>query len=146
MGFAGFDGENWSQLGSATIPMPSTIYFGFATASHDATRTTTARFRNIADVISAGTAVPPPLINPLGPSSRATGLVITEIMYHPPERTDGKKLEFVELFNSHFLDEDLSGYRLTGEITYTFPVGTVLRAGAFLVIAQVPADVQQVYG
>jgi hypothetical protein len=36
-------------------------------------------------------------IEPIGQSSRLTGLVISEIMYHPPKRTDGKKLEFIEL-------------------------------------------------
>jgi hypothetical protein len=41
-----------------------------------------------------GTAEPP------GPSSRRTGLAITEIMYHPADRVDGRNLEFIELFNS----------------------------------------------
>ena len=29
-----------------------------------------------------------------------TGLLITEIMYHPAARADGRHLEFVELYNS----------------------------------------------
>src|SRR5262249_46334269 len=41
-----------------------------------------------------------PNTEPLGPSSRRTGLVISEIMYHPTNRADGKILEFVELYNS----------------------------------------------
>ena len=31
----------------------------------------------------------------LGPSSRRTGLVISEIMYHPKARTDGRNLQFI---------------------------------------------------
>src|SRR4051812_41291999 len=34
---------------------------------------------------------------PPGPSSRRTGLAISEIMYHPKDRDDGRNLEFVEL-------------------------------------------------
>ncbi|MBM3839602.1 MAG: hypothetical protein FJ398_16860 [Verrucomicrobia bacterium] len=82
----------------------------------------------------------------LGPSSRRTGLVISEIMYRPAARSDGKDLEFVELFNSQLWFEDLSGYRLSGAIEFTFPAGTTLPARSFLVVARNPADVRSVYG
>lgn len=81
----------------------------------------------------------------LGQSSRLTSLVISEVMYHPPPRADGKQLEFVELFNSLPTPEDLSGYRLSGDVDFTFPAGTVLPGRSFLVIARKPADVQSVY-
>ena len=32
------------------------------------------------------------------PSSRCTGLIISEIMYHPVSQTNGSNLEFIELF------------------------------------------------
>src|SRR6266487_6867013 len=83
---------------------------------------------------------------PIGPSSRRTGLVISEIMYHPTNRVDGKILEFIELYNSQVFAEEISGYRLSGEINYTFPTNTMIPAGAYLVVAPVPADVQSVYG
>ena len=83
---------------------------------------------------------------PLGPSSRRTGLVISEIMYHPTNRLDGKVLEFVEFYNSQVFPEKIGGYRLSGDIDYTFPANTTLPAGGFLVVAPVPADVQSVYG
>src|SRR5262245_26771140 len=63
-------------------------------------------------------AAPP---EPLGPSSRRTGLVISEIMYHPPPRPDGRNPEFIELYNSEPSSADLSGYRLTGDVDFLFP-------------------------
>ena len=66
-------------------------------------------------------------------------------MYKPAPRTDGKILEYVELFNSNPFWEDISGYRLTGDIAFTFPTNTILAGGAFLVVAAAPADLQSVY-
>ena len=37
----------------------------------------------------------------LGPSSRRTPIAITEIMYKPASRTDGRNMEFIELYNSN---------------------------------------------
>ena len=41
-------------------------------------------------------------------------LRITEIMYHPAARTDGRNLEFIELFNRASYAVDLTGWRLRG--------------------------------
>lgn len=85
-------------------------------------------------------------VEPLGPSSRLTGLVISEIMYHPVERLDGRDGEFVEIFNSQEVAADLSGYRLSGAVAFTFPPGTTIAAGGFLVVAGHAADAQAIYG
>ena len=85
-------------------------------------------------------------VEPLGQSSRRTSLVISEIMYNPADRADGRNVEFVELFNSLGTPEDISGWRLDGDADFTFPQGTVVPARGFLVIAQNPLDVQTVYG
>jgi len=84
-------------------------------------------------------------IEPLGPSSRRTGLVISEINYHPPERVDGRNLEFVELYNSQEWFEDISGYSISGAINYTFPTNTIFPARSFILLAAEPADVLTVY-
>jgi len=81
-----------------------------------------------------------------GPSSRRTGLVITEIMYHPIDRTDARNLEFVELYNSQEFGEDIGGFRFSGDINYLFPSNTVIAARQYLVIAKSPADLNAVYG
>ena len=83
---------------------------------------------------------------PIGPSTRRTGLTISEIMYHPTNRPDGRNLEFVELYNSNPWSENIGGYRLSGEIDYTFPSNTTIGALSYMVVAAVPADIQAVYG
>jgi len=83
---------------------------------------------------------------PPGPSNRRTGIVITEIMYHPTPRTDGRNIEFIELYNSNPFSEDLGGWRLTGEIEFTFPNGTVIPGTNYLVVAAKAADIKAVYG
>lgn len=83
---------------------------------------------------------------PPGPSGRRTALAITEIMYHPAARADGRNIEFIELYNSNPWSEDLSGYRISGDVDYTFPAGTTIPALGYRVVAANPADVQAVYG
>jgi len=78
---------------------------------------------------------------PAGPASRRGGLVISEINYHPADRADFKNLEFIEISNTLPWPEDLGGYRLSGEVGYEFPAGTLIPAGGQVVVAAVPADV-----
>jgi hypothetical protein len=145
-GFASYDGQTWTQLGSAAIALPSQVYLGLAVSSHAASQPTTAQFRDVADVSNGliGPVASP--YEPLGPCSRRTPLVISELMYNPTPRTDGRNLQYVELYNSNPWWEDISGYRLTGDILYTVPPGTILPGGAFLVVSPAPADLQTVYG
>ena len=82
----------------------------------------------------------------VGPSSRRTGLVISEIMYHPTERVDGKDLEFVEIFNTVPVSEKLDGYELKGDIDYEFPANTTISGFSYLVVAKDPSAMQSVYG
>jgi hypothetical protein len=80
----------------------------------------------------------------IGPSSRRTALVLSEIMYRPAPRSDGRNLEYVELYNSQPWFQDISGFRIKGDIEFTFPANTVIEANAYVVIASAPADLQQV--
>ena len=80
---------------------------------------------------------------PIGPSSRKTGMIISEIMYHPRH---SNSLEFVELYNADLIEQDLSGFRIAGDIEYSFPAGTKLPVGRYLVVARDPALLQAVYG
>jgi len=87
-----------------------------------------------------------PPLEPIGPSSRRGPVVISEIMYHSAKREDGKNLEYLELYNSNPFYEDLSGFRITGQVEFTFPSNTVLSARSYGALAAAPADIQSVYG
>jgi CotH kinase protein/Lamin Tail Domain/Chitobiase/beta-hexosaminidase C-terminal domain len=64
-------------------------------------------------------------------------VLITELMYHPPSvnTVDGDDLEFIELKNIGTQERDLGGLSFTNGIRYTFPRGTRLAPGQFLVLA-----------
>ncbi|MEJ6560087.1 MAG: lamin tail domain-containing protein [Akkermansiaceae bacterium] len=83
---------------------------------------------------------------PMGPSSRRSGVSISEIHYHPAQRLDGRELEFIELYNSHPWPQDISGWRISGDVSYTFPEGSSLPAKDYLVVARIPGDVEWAYG
>ncbi len=86
------------------------------------------------------------LAEPLAISSKLTPLVFSEIMYHPAPRLDGRRLEFVELYNTNPWPEDLTGWRVSGDVEFAFPAGASIPAQGFLVVAASPADVQTEYG
>lgn len=72
-------------------------------------------------------------------------VVISEIMYNPPESgTDS--LEYLEIVNIGNNTIDISGWSFTQGIAYTFPQGTVIPATGFLVIAKSASAFQSVFG
>ncbi len=146
-GFASVDGENWTQLGSHDFgTLPPKLFFGLAVTSDTTNQTATAEFRDIGDTLVKTVRAYKPVEEPLGPSTRATGIIISEIMYHPPERADGRNLEFVELYNARAVFEDLTDWRISGDIGFRFPAGFKLQAGDFVVLAKSPDDIKSVYG
>jgi hypothetical protein len=82
----------------------------------------------------------------LGPASKRTALVISEVMYHPATRADGKNVEFIEIYNSEAVPKDIGGFRVEGDVSFVFPAGTTIGSLGFVVVAAAPADVQSVYG
>ena len=146
-GYGSLDGQNWVLLGSSTIAMPATVFLGYAVSGASASQAAAVQFR---DYQSAAGGVVVPFTaarrEPLGPSARTTGLVISEIMYHPKARVDGKVTEFIELYNSLSIFEDIGGWRISGDVNYTFPTNTLIQPGQFIVLAKVKADVESVYG
>lgn len=70
-------------------------------------------------------------------ASVAGSVVFSELMYHPVEENDYEdQHEYVELYNKAGVALDLSGYKLAGEVTFTFPSGTFIPAGGYLVVAK----------
>ena len=63
-------------------------------------------------------------------------VVINEIHYNPP--ANPVRQEFIELYNPGASVVVLSGWRLSGAVTYAFPNGTSIPANGYLVIAEHP--------
>ncbi|HEV7924489.1 MAG TPA: lamin tail domain-containing protein, partial [Verrucomicrobiae bacterium] len=147
-GFGGYDGTNWTQLGTATISMPTQIYLGFAVASDSTNQLITAQFVNFENTPT--NAVVATQVNPhdaIGPSSRMTPIVFSEIMWKPAPRTDGKNLEYLEIYNSNPWFQDISSYQVTcADMNYRFATGATIPGGGYLVLAAAPADIESVYG
>src|ERR1043165_3221279 len=73
--------------------------------------------------------------------TRATAaIVINEIHHNPDVKTE--PVEFVELFNAGSANVDLSDWYFSDGINFTFPIGTSLPAGGYVVVAQDPAAVR----
>lgn len=87
------------------------------------------------DMAGTGTPPPPPL---------PKLAVFNEIHCAPVDKTSRE--EFIELVSVSDTAIDLSGWRITGGITYTFPANTQLEPGAYLVIAQEPAVLAARFG
>jgi hypothetical protein len=76
------------------------------------------------------------------------GVVINEIMYHPyhaGNQPEDAAAEFVEVFNAGSQTVDLSGWRFTKGIQYTFPKGTMLKGASYLVVASDVARFRQLH-
>ncbi|MBN2506243.1 MAG: lamin tail domain-containing protein, partial [Verrucomicrobia bacterium] len=141
-GYVSPDGNLWVQLGAVTLSSAvRPMLVGLAGASAVAGETMTIQFTESKEVTGGtiGTVKLP--IEPPGPCSRNTGLAITEIMYHPTN----SQLEFIELFNSEPFFHDIGGWRVAGSVDYTFPAGTRVAGGGFVVVARNPAALTAAY-
>lgn len=144
-GLGSMDGLNWTILGSTTIAMSNSVYLGLTVGSRNPQLTAGAEFRDLADT-SGGVIGPGPVaLDPPGPSSRRTGLIFSELNYHPRTRADGRQTEFIEIMNTQPFDESMGGFRISGDVDFTFPTNTFIPAGGFLLVARNPADLQSVY-
>ncbi len=69
-------------------------------------------------------------------------LLITEVMYNPPE-SGNDSLEYIEIYNAG-ADLDVTGYRMEG-VQYDFPAG-IMTSGEFKIIAINPDAFENVFG
>jgi len=74
----------------------------------------------------------------------AADVVVNELHYEPAVKTD--LAEFIELYNNGTGTVDLSGWRFERGVAYTFPASTELVPGAFLVVAEDPGSLSNLYG
>ncbi len=78
-------------------------------------------------------------------------LVITELMFNPADGPLGSvynndEYEFIELKNIGELALNLSGLTFSDGIVYTFPLGTILEAGAYMLLVSNQAAFESRYG
>ncbi len=76
-------------------------------------------------------------------STLVAQVVINEIFYHAPD--DLERLEYVELFNHGTEAVDLSGWKLTKGVQYTFPDPSIIPEGGFVVICKDADLFAQIY-
>ncbi|MDB6134646.1 MAG: hypothetical protein JWM59_2889 [Verrucomicrobiales bacterium] len=69
--------------------------------------------------------------------------VFNEVMYHP---ADANGAEWIELYNQMAVNMDLAGWRISGGVNYTFPAGTTIPAGGYLLISANPSALQAAAG
>lgn len=89
-----------------------------------------------------------PLIEATFRTGTPPTILITEIMYNPPAFTppgsptpvDGDEFEFIELKNTGSAPVNLFNVRFTAGIDFTFPAGTTIPAGGFVVLAKNPTQ------
>ena len=67
-------------------------------------------------------------------------VVINEIHYHPSAAAvgageDPERLQFLELYNNGTSSADLTGWRLTDGVSFDFPAGSSIAAGAYILVA-----------
>jgi len=105
----------WEETGetSATIALPFT---------GDTTRTA---------VFESEPPPPPP-----------PAVVINELNFNPPFETDAEDdlYEFMELVNTGTESADLSGFTFTSGIVYTFPPGTSIDPGEYILLVKLPTS------
>jgi hypothetical protein len=78
-------------------------------------------------------------------------VVINEIMYRPGTSTptftvENTGQEFIELYNTSVVAVNIGGWALTSGVSYTFPPGTMIPGGGYVVVASDPAAVGARYG
>ena len=133
----------WTQLGFAPSPTGDVLYLRSAdnpsrivhamALEAQAIGVSVGRQPDGTELVRALATPTPGLANaPL----RISPVVINEIFYHPPkEQPDA---EYLELYNWSSQTVDLSDWRLIDGISFTFPAGSRIPAGGYVVIAKDP--------
>ena len=77
------------------------------------------------------------------PCARAA-VVINEIHYHPKDPTSAS--EFIELFNTGPAEVSLASWKFDAGVKFTFPEGTKIAAGGYVVLARNPEGFKAAFG
>lgn len=124
---------------TATIDLGDSILLGGSYQFDAGTYTDTYPLSNGCDSVVNTT-----LTVDIDPSPFLGDIVITEIMYNPPE-AGNDSLEFIEIYNASNATISLDGFYFYKGIEYTFPQFTGLAAGAYMTFSVETAPFVQVY-
>ncbi len=129
---------NWSFIGgippSSTQQNPTGILYNYA-GQYTVCLTATNQYGSNTLCKDAYITVNPPI---------DAHIVITEIMYNPPEiGTDS--LEFIELYNNGNNAVDMNGFYFSDGVNYTFP-SVLIEPGSYLVVAVNALAMQRTFG
>jgi len=72
-----------------------------------------------------------------------SAIVINELHYNPPG--SGDATEFIEFYNTSSSSIDMSGWRMSDGVTFTFPAGATIPAHGFLVLVKNTAAFSAAY-
>ena len=76
--------------------------------------------------------LPPGTVDPRQPRA-----LFSELMYHPVGEDNPQEVhEYLEIHNPSLVAMDLGGARIAGGVRFTFPAGTTLAPGQYLVVAK----------
>jgi hypothetical protein len=83
-----------------------------------------------------------PLTEALFTVAQTPRLLVTEVMYHPPDigTVNGDEFEFVEIKNAGAVPVNLNGVSLRGAVEFVFPNATILGANEFVILVKNPAQ------
>ncbi len=71
------------------------------------------------------------------PPDKTAKVVFSELMYHPvDENSYDDNHEFLELYNRSDAAVDISGWKLSGTVSFTFPMGTTIAPHGYAVLAK----------
>ena len=119
---------------TALDPTNSGAYFVTVANRFGSTNSATATLLVAPPAVYAVTNPPPFEWLPQDNGTLADAVIrFNEIMFHPAGTN--VTLQWIELQNVMRVDVDMSGWQLDGGVHYTFPSGTILSGGAFLVVA-----------
>lgn len=62
-------------------------------------------------------------------------IVINEIQYQPAGIPENTGREYIELYNSSAAPVDISGWKFTSGVNFTFPIGTTIPGNGYLAVA-----------